>query len=94
MNYRVEAALAVPTGAPAAAPSSDRDSQIFARGSLNAASHGRLSSVRASCVLDTVALSLSVVTLNRIFWRPLYARAELNFRIALALDRSVIRKPF
>jgi len=27
-------------------------------------------------------LSLFVVTLNRIFWRPLYARAERKFRIS------------
>ncbi len=33
-------------------------------------------------VLGTVILSLFVVTLNRIFWRPLYARAERKFRIA------------
>jgi NitT/TauT family transport system permease protein len=33
-------------------------------------------------VLGTVVLSLFVVTLNRIFWRPLYARAERKFRIA------------
>ena len=33
-------------------------------------------------VLGTVVLSLFVVTLNRIFWRPLYARAERKFRIS------------
>jgi NitT/TauT family transport system permease protein len=33
-------------------------------------------------VLGTVILSLFVVTLNRVFWRPLYARAERKFRIA------------
>lgn len=33
-------------------------------------------------VLGTVVLSLFVVTLNRVFWRPLYARAERKFRIA------------
>jgi NitT/TauT family transport system permease protein len=33
-------------------------------------------------VLGTVALSLFVVTLNRVFWRPLYARAERKFRIS------------
>jgi NitT/TauT family transport system permease protein len=33
-------------------------------------------------VLGTVVLSLFVVTLNRIFWRPLYARAERKFRMS------------
>ena len=33
-------------------------------------------------VLGTVVLSVFVVTLNRVFWRPLYARAERKFRIA------------
>jgi len=33
-------------------------------------------------VLGTVVLSLFVVTLNRVFWRPLYARAERKFKIA------------
>jgi NitT/TauT family transport system permease protein len=33
-------------------------------------------------VLGIVVLSLFVVTLNRLFWRPLYARAERKFRIA------------
>ena len=33
-------------------------------------------------VLGTVVLSLFVVVLNRIFWRPLYARAERKFRIS------------
>jgi NitT/TauT family transport system permease protein len=33
-------------------------------------------------VLGTVVLSLFVVTLNRTFWRPLYARAERKFRIS------------
>jgi NitT/TauT family transport system permease protein len=33
-------------------------------------------------VLGTVVLSLFVVTLNRVFWRPLYARAERKFRIS------------
>jgi NitT/TauT family transport system permease protein len=33
-------------------------------------------------VLGTVVLSLFVVTLNRILWRPLYARAERKFRIS------------
>jgi NitT/TauT family transport system permease protein len=33
-------------------------------------------------VLGTVILSLFVVTLNRVFWRPLYARAERKFRIS------------
>jgi NitT/TauT family transport system permease protein len=33
-------------------------------------------------VLGTVVLSLFVVTINRVFWRPLYARAERKFRIA------------
>jgi NitT/TauT family transport system permease protein len=33
-------------------------------------------------VLGTVVLSLLVVTLNRLFWRPLYARAERKFRIS------------
>ncbi|HET9390214.1 MAG TPA: ABC transporter permease subunit [Steroidobacteraceae bacterium] len=33
-------------------------------------------------VLGTVVLSLFVVTLNRLFWRPLYARAERKFRIS------------
>ncbi len=33
-------------------------------------------------VLGTVVLSLFVVTLNRIFWRPLYARAERKFRLS------------
>jgi NitT/TauT family transport system permease protein len=32
-------------------------------------------------VLGTVVLSLFVVTLNRVFWRPLYARAERKFRL-------------
>jgi NitT/TauT family transport system permease protein len=32
--------------------------------------------------LGTVVLSLFVVVLNRIFWRPLYARAERKFRIS------------
>src|ERR1700738_3344765 len=32
-------------------------------------------------VLGIVVLSLFVVTLNRLFWRPLYARAERKFRI-------------
>jgi len=29
-----------------------------------------------------MVLSLFVVTLNRLFWRPLYARAERKFRIS------------
>jgi NitT/TauT family transport system permease protein len=33
-------------------------------------------------VLGIMVLSLFVVTLNRVFWRPLYARAERKFRIA------------
>ena len=33
-------------------------------------------------VLGTVVLSLFVITLNRVFWRPLYARAERKFRIS------------
>jgi NitT/TauT family transport system permease protein len=33
-------------------------------------------------VLGTVVLSVFVVTLNRIFWRPLYARAERKFRMS------------
>jgi len=33
-------------------------------------------------VLGTVVLSLFVVTLNRLFWRPLYAKAERKFRIS------------
>ena len=33
-------------------------------------------------VLGTVILSLFVVTLNRLFWRPLYARAERKFRLS------------
>ncbi|TLY56325.1 MAG: ABC transporter permease subunit [Gammaproteobacteria bacterium] len=33
-------------------------------------------------VLGIVVLSLFVVTLNRLFWRPLYARAERKFRIS------------
>jgi NitT/TauT family transport system permease protein len=33
-------------------------------------------------VLGTVVLSLFVVTLNRVFWRPLYARAERKFRVS------------
>ena len=33
-------------------------------------------------VLGTVVLSLFVVTLNRFFWRPLYARAERKFRMS------------
>jgi NitT/TauT family transport system permease protein len=33
-------------------------------------------------VLGTVILSLFVVVLNRVFWRPLYARAERKFRIS------------
>ncbi|HZO21086.1 MAG TPA: ABC transporter permease subunit [Steroidobacteraceae bacterium] len=33
-------------------------------------------------VLGTVVLSLFVITVNRLFWRPLYARAERKFRIS------------
>ena len=33
-------------------------------------------------VLGTVVLSLFVVTINRLFWRPLYARAERKFRMS------------
>jgi NitT/TauT family transport system permease protein len=33
-------------------------------------------------VLGTMVLSLFVVTINRTFWRPLYARAERKFRIS------------
>ena len=33
-------------------------------------------------VLAILVLSLFVVTLNRLFWRPLYARAERKFRIS------------
>jgi NitT/TauT family transport system permease protein len=33
-------------------------------------------------VLGIMVLSLFVVTVNRLFWRPLYARAERRFRIA------------
>jgi NitT/TauT family transport system permease protein len=33
-------------------------------------------------VLGTVVLSLFVVTINRVFWRPLYDRAERKFRIS------------
>jgi NitT/TauT family transport system permease protein len=33
-------------------------------------------------VLGIVVLSLFVVTINRVFWRPLYARAERKFRIS------------
>ncbi len=33
-------------------------------------------------VLGIMVLSLLVVTLNRVFWRPLYARAERKFRIS------------
>jgi len=33
-------------------------------------------------VLGTVVLSLFVVIINRVFWRPLYARAERKFRIS------------
>jgi NitT/TauT family transport system permease protein len=33
-------------------------------------------------VLGTVVLSLFVVVLNRLFWRPLYARAERKFRMS------------
>jgi NitT/TauT family transport system permease protein len=33
-------------------------------------------------VLGTMVLSLLVVTLNRVFWRPLYARAERKFRLS------------
>jgi NitT/TauT family transport system permease protein len=33
-------------------------------------------------VLGTIVLSLFVVILNRVFWRPLYARAERKFRIS------------
>jgi NitT/TauT family transport system permease protein len=32
-------------------------------------------------VLGTVVLSLFVVTINRVFWRPLWAPAERKFRI-------------
>jgi NitT/TauT family transport system permease protein len=31
-------------------------------------------------VLGTVVMALFVVVLNRLFWRPLYARAERKFR--------------
>ena len=33
-------------------------------------------------VLGTVVLSVFVVTVNRIFWRPLYARAERKYRMS------------
>jgi NitT/TauT family transport system permease protein len=33
-------------------------------------------------VLGIVVMSLFVVLLNRLFWRPLYAQAERRFRIA------------
>ena len=33
-------------------------------------------------VLGTVVLSVFVVTVNRIFWRPLYARAERKYRLS------------
>jgi NitT/TauT family transport system permease protein len=33
-------------------------------------------------VLGIVVLSLFVVVLNRVFWHPLYARAERKFRIS------------
>ena len=33
-------------------------------------------------VLGIMVLSLLVVILNRVFWRPLYARAERKFRIS------------
>ena len=33
-------------------------------------------------VLGTIVLSLFVVILNRVFWRPLYARAERKFRLS------------
>ncbi len=33
-------------------------------------------------ILGIMVLSLLVVTLNRVFWRPLYARAERKFRIS------------
>ena len=33
-------------------------------------------------VLGTVVMSLFVVILNRLFWRPLYARAERKFRLS------------
>ena len=33
-------------------------------------------------VLGTIVLSLFVVIINRVFWRPLYARAERKFRIS------------
>jgi len=33
-------------------------------------------------VLGIVVMSLFVVILNRLFWRPLYARAERKFRLS------------
>jgi NitT/TauT family transport system permease protein len=33
-------------------------------------------------VLGIVVMSLFVVLLNRLFWRPLYAQAERRFRMA------------
>ena len=36
----------------------------------------------SAMVLGIVVLSLFVVVLNRVFWRPLYARAERKFRIS------------
>ena len=35
-------------------------------------------------VLGIVVMSLFVVLLNRLFWRPLYAYAERRFRMALS----------
>jgi NitT/TauT family transport system permease protein len=33
-------------------------------------------------VLGIAIMSLFVVVLNRVFWRPLYARAERTFRVS------------
>jgi NitT/TauT family transport system permease protein len=36
----------------------------------------------ARTVLGIVVMSLFVVIINRLFWRPLYARAERKFRMS------------
>ena len=36
----------------------------------------------ARTVLGIVVMSVIVVTLNRVLWRPLYARAERKYRIS------------
>jgi NitT/TauT family transport system permease protein len=65
-------------------------SEVVAWGKQTVTAHGLGAYIHAATdaadfqrvVLGTFVLSLFVVTINRLFWRPLYARAERKFRMS------------